>query len=544
MAARTLLLIDMDMTIGVRFEPDVTRHLLVPTVYPTIEAAVAAASPGDYIILDPGEYTISNPDGINFQGRNLTIMSVDPDDPDTIAATVINCQGSRFVSKRAFHFFNGEDSRSRIYGITIKNGYAFAMRGVDGGILPTDMWPGEIGPNYEPGGDPPTVFRAAYGGDAFGDGYGGAVLCENGSSPVFENVVFYNNMVTGAQGGDGANGSQGRFNRNGDSQPGGHGGDGVGNGYGGAIACLQRSNPAIINCTFENNTARGGMGGNGGHAGPSAGGHESCGGDGGDSVGYGNGGAIYIGDGCMPVISGCTFIDNNAIEGLAGSGGRMASGTAWGRGPSGIDWVASDGANGSATTLDRVWGGAIYCASYAVANITDCRFVNNRAFESYPRYDVRIYVTEPEVDPMYVDTRGGAIYAEQDTTVTVTGSDFEENFPGAIYVHSRSRVDLDRCTFIDNANPGNELVGVVSSPYYGYAYDYVGTPVYTSPETPGGALYLGPQSSAVNVTDCESAAATATVTARGRLQDRRHASPTALLAEHAQGHGGILRMKT
>ncbi|HPD46095.1 MAG TPA: right-handed parallel beta-helix repeat-containing protein [Anaerohalosphaeraceae bacterium] len=502
-APSTLLLIDMDMTIGVRFEPDVTRHLLVPTVYPTIEAAVAAASPGDYIILDPGEYTISNPDGINFQGRNLTIMSVDPDDPDTIAATVINCQGSRFVSKRAFHFFNGEDSRSRIYGITIKNGYAFAMRGVDGGILPTDMWPGEIGPNYEPGGDPPTVFRAAYGGDAFGDGYGGAVLCENGSSPVFENVVFYNNMVTGAQGGDGANGSQARFNRNGDSQPGGHGGDGVGNGYGGAIACLQRSNPTIINCTFENNTARGGMGGNGGHAGPSAGGHENCGGDGGDSVGYGNGGAIYIGDGCIPVISDCTFIDNNAIEGLAGSGGRMASGTAWGRGPSGIDWVASDGANGSATTLDRVWGGAIYCASYAVANITNCRFVNNRAFESYPRYDVRIYVTEPEVDPMYVDTRGGAIYAEQDTTVTVTGSDFEENFPGAIYVHSRSRVDLDRCTFIDNANPGNELVGVVSSPYYGYAYDYVGTPVYTSPETPGGALYLGPQSSAVNVTDCE-----------------------------------------
>ncbi|RKY06063.1 MAG: hypothetical protein DRP66_09555, partial [Planctomycetota bacterium] len=460
-------MIDADTTIGVVFELDVQYNLLVPEPYATIEEAVVAANPGDNIVLAPIEHYISDPDGIDFGGKNLTIMSTDPDDPAIIAQTIINCQGTRLRSKRAFHFHNGEDNRSKLWGITIKNGYAFFARGVDRG-LPGAIWPGAVPPNYQQ--DP--VTRAPNGGSASGDGYGGAILCENKSSPVFENVVFYNNMVTGAQGGDGADGwpvDDPPYNDQDDAQPGGHGGDGQGNGYGGAVACLQQSNPNIINCTFEDNTARGGMGGIGGDAGPlgaGGGGHEAPGGDGGDAVGFGQGGAIYAAGDCTPIITDCRFINNNALDGLAGAGGTMTSGNEWGEG-----WVASDGADGATTTYGQVRGGALYYGINSDADVTDCNFVGNMAFESYL-----------ETASGYVDTLGGAVFSDPNNTIVLKNCDFVENLPGAVYAHSRCWVDVDNCTFVDNANPGA-----------------------MSPQAPAGALYMGPspESHQIDITECE-----------------------------------------
>ena len=45
------------------------------------------------------------------------------------------------------------------------------------------------------------------------------------------------------------------------------GADGFGNGYGGAIACIDKSNPIIIECVIVDNVARGANGGNGGDGG-------------------------------------------------------------------------------------------------------------------------------------------------------------------------------------------------------------------------------------------------------------------------------------
>ena len=132
---------DEDKVVSVEFT--VSNNLLVPGAYDTIEDAVAAANDGDRIILatraEP--YLINNPDGIDFDGKNVTLMSVDPDDPETIANTVIDCQGSRYEAKRAFHFQSGEDPNTTvILGITIKNGFIMGAMG-ESGVIENEPWP-------------------------------------------------------------------------------------------------------------------------------------------------------------------------------------------------------------------------------------------------------------------------------------------------------------------------------------------------------------------------------------------------------------------
>ena len=65
--------------------------------------------------------------------------------------------------------------------------------------------------------------------DAAGTGYGGAILCENGSSPTFSKCVIENCRVVAAQGGNGLNGPH-RFPRVSqiDGYWGGHAGHGTG----------------------------------------------------------------------------------------------------------------------------------------------------------------------------------------------------------------------------------------------------------------------------------------------------------------------------
>jgi hypothetical protein len=300
--------LDGDKVVRVEFEQIITHNILVPEEYATIEEAVAAAGHGDTrIIVNEGVHRVSDANGIDFQGRYITLMSTDPNDPDVVANTIIDCNGTRYTPHRAFHFHSGEDLNTIVTGFTIRNGYTAGAVGVNGGILS-----GPVNPT-----DADSPIRAASGTSVTGYGYGGAILCENASSPTITKCVITDCTVAGAWGGDGFSGIP-IYAGDTDGIWGGHGGNGAGIGYGGAIACLGGSSPIISNCMIKDNIARGGGGGIGGDgSNPNDGsGTESWGGDGGNGNGDGVGGGIYCDDGSSPVITDCQFINNIATVGI------------------------------------------------------------------------------------------------------------------------------------------------------------------------------------------------------------------------------------
>jgi len=83
--------------------------------YDYIRHAVNEAAPGDHIIVGPGIY----PENINFNGKNLTLSSTDPNDPAVVATTIIS------GGNQAVIFSGGESIDCVLAGFTItgaKNG--------------------------------------------------------------------------------------------------------------------------------------------------------------------------------------------------------------------------------------------------------------------------------------------------------------------------------------------------------------------------------------------------------------------------------------
>jgi hypothetical protein len=174
--------------------------IFVPIDYPTIQDAIDASVNGDIIVVFPGTYTGSGNRDLDTLGKLITVRSTDPDDPNVVAATIIDCQGTQADAHRGFYFHSGEGRNSVVSGLTIKNGYSYGT-----------------------------------------DAKGGAIYF-SGASPTIEKCILIDNIAHGYNGGFSSNG---------------------GHSYGGAIYCDASSDPLILNCQITSNQAIGGDGGSG-----------------------------------------------------------------------------------------------------------------------------------------------------------------------------------------------------------------------------------------------------------------------------------------
>ncbi|MFH1422406.1 MAG: right-handed parallel beta-helix repeat-containing protein, partial [Planctomycetota bacterium] len=233
--------------------------LFVPSGYATIQAAVDAASNGDYIVVENGIYTGTGNKNIDFGGKLIYMKS-----QNGAGNCIIDCENDG----RAFIFQTSENTNAVVYGFTIRNGNA-----TEGGAI------------YCTGATPRiyhctiTNNNATNGGAIFATTnsnmgiysctitnntaitYGGGIYC-NGSSPTISGCTISNNTLTDEYS------------------------------HGGGIYCISSSNPHIVNCTIRNNTA------------------------------VERGGGIYC-QGTSNIKVSCCLITNNSVTGESGNGGGV-----------------------------------------------------------------------------------------------------------------------------------------------------------------------------------------------------------------------------
>ena len=103
---------------SVEFERSITQNLFVPQDFATIEDAITAAGPGGTnIIISQGTHPVISPNGIDFQGKAIVLMSTDPNDPEVVARTVIDVAADKFNPGRAVPFPQWRRLRQRDRGL-------------------------------------------------------------------------------------------------------------------------------------------------------------------------------------------------------------------------------------------------------------------------------------------------------------------------------------------------------------------------------------------------------------------------------------------
>jgi len=165
-----------------------------------IQDAIDATVDGDTVEVRPGIYTGVGNYNLDPNGLSITIRSTDPNNPDVVAATIIDPN----EAGRGFYFDSGEDANCIISGFTIRNGRS--DEGQSGGGLFCDN-------NSNP------VIVNCIIVDNLTELYGGGVYCNN-SNPQIKGCIISNN--------------RGR--------------------YGGGLACFNAGNLAITNCTIIKNS--------------------------------------------------------------------------------------------------------------------------------------------------------------------------------------------------------------------------------------------------------------------------------------------------
>ena len=163
-----------------------SKVLTVPGEYPTIQAALNAASPGDTISVSPGTY----PENIDFQGKAVSVVSTGGASQTTIAAP----EGTAVTIGPA----------GSIVGFTISGGSApfgagMAVSG-PGTVIDKDIFQsnqessGGFGAAIGGNNASPIIEQDLFVGNSCDNQFlSGVVAFVNGSSPTIENNVFRDN---------------------------------------------------------------------------------------------------------------------------------------------------------------------------------------------------------------------------------------------------------------------------------------------------------------------------------------------------------------
>lgn len=328
--------------------------------YLTIQAAIDDSNDGDIVEIQPGVYMGDGNRDIDFGGRAIAVRSTDPNDPNIVAATIIDCNGTEAERNRAFYFHTNEGSNSIVAGLTIKSGYAFGS------------WPKSgLAPSCGGGvccvGASPTISNCTFSSNSASD-KGGGIYLKDTSNPIITNCSIVGNSAGSRGGGIYCNSSNPLVSNCTII-------DNSTDFFGGGISGEEGASPIVTNCTITGNSA-----------GWYGGGLYECQGDISNCTISGNssgsmGGGLY---GCNGNIS------NSAISAnLAGTGGGLKG--CWGKivnciisGNSANSGGALFGCHGQINncTITGNWGGDFGVISYCNGTVTNCIIWANRSSDS------------------------------------------------------------------------------------------------------------------------------------------------------------------
>ncbi len=256
----------------------------VPTEYPTIEAALAAAGNEDVIEIAAGTYAPATT--LNTMGKAVTVRGATH--ADGSPATVIDGLGN----KRVLQCDSSEDSDTVFENLVITRGSANNGGGMylylASPTIANCVFEANSATNtsYGSGGGgmflysaDPTITNCAFEGNTT-TGYGGGMYLKS-SSPAITNCVFETNTART---------------------------------YGGGGMYLTSSNPTITDCVFEANTASDGGGMYQTSSSPNI---SDCvfKANTATNASYGGGGGGMLGNAANPTITNCVFEANTATTG-------------------------------------------------------------------------------------------------------------------------------------------------------------------------------------------------------------------------------------
>ena len=163
----------------------------VPHKYSTIQEAIDAAEDGDEIVVGLGVYR----ENIDFNGKNITLRSIDPDDPDVVDQTIIDAGGSGSVVS----FRSGESEGAILSGFTVTRGNGILVSGGSSPVIEkcvVEDNTAEFGAGIAVFDSSPTILNNTIIGNS---GFlGGGLFIEESSPHVEGNIIARNRAEMGS----------------------------------------------------------------------------------------------------------------------------------------------------------------------------------------------------------------------------------------------------------------------------------------------------------------------------------------------------------